>query len=313
MMIKKAIIPVAGFGTRMLPASKSVPKEMLPLADKPMIQFIFEECYQAGIEHLILVSHSSKSCLDDYFDRHFELEYLLEKSGKTEMLKQLRSLTDKNVTVTMVRQKQALGLGHAVLCAKELISDEPFAVVLPDVLLPTAGVNSSNNILSEMIYRHHLSGATQVLVEAVETSRVSNYGIVGGCFLGDENSQSIEIDEIVEKPAINEAPSNLAVVGRYVFNPSIMEYLGQTKPGVGSEIQLTDAIKMQVQSEVVQGFKMIARARDCGSKLGYFKAFVEQVLDATTDESSEFEDWLIDYVKHMVAERVKSNQIKLAV
>lgn len=310
-MVKKVVIPVAGFGTRMLPASKSIPKEMLPLADKPMIQFIFEECYQAGIEHLILVSHSSKSCLDDYFDRHFELEHLLEKAGKIEALEQLRSVSDSPVTVTMVRQKRPLGLGHAVLCAKELIANEPFAVVLPDVLLPTKGLKSSNNVLSEMIYRHQLSGANQVLVEPVESSKVSSYGIIGGKFLGDENSQSIDIDKIVEKPSVDEAPSNLAVVGRYVFNASIMEYLEKTPPGVGSEIQLTDAIKLQMHYEVVQGFKMIARSRDCGSKLGYFKAFVEQALSSSGSESSEFRHWLVDYVNQVVTKNMIPNKVKL--
>ena len=317
-MVKIAVIPVAGFGTRMLPASKSIPKEMLPLADKPMIHFIFDECINAGIEHIILVSHSTKTCLEDYFDRNFELEQQLSSSGKIPILKEIQKVSDAKITVTTVRQRQALGLGHAVYCAQKITGSQPFAVLLPDVLLPEVSLSGLGkrpkcNILSEMIYRNKTTGANQVLVEPVEESLISNYGVIAGDFLGDENSQSIEINQIVEKPPSGEAPSNLAVVGRYVFNASIMDYLKSTSPGIGGEIQLTDAIMQQIKNESVQGFKMIGHSRDCGSKLGYYKAFVEQVLSSGNRDSEVFRQWLHTQASVSTTESNIVKNIKLVV
>ncbi|KXO81577.1 UTP--glucose-1-phosphate uridylyltransferase [Acinetobacter venetianus] len=267
-MIKKAILPVAGLGTRFLPASKSIPKEMVTVVDRPAIEYVVREAVEAGIEQIILVTHSSKASIENYFDRNFELETILEQKKKFDLLKEITDILPKHVSVISVRQPQPLGLGHAVLCAKDVIGNEAFAVLLPDVLVKDA---EADNDLSRMIRRFEQSNAAQIMVEAVPDHLVDQYGIVDV-----ENSpnegESIVMQGIVEKPSVGTAPSNLSVVGRYILPAQIMALLENTPRGAGNEIQLTDAIAALQQSETVEAYRMKGQTFDCGSKIGYLKA-----------------------------------------
>ena len=267
----KVVIPVAGLGTRMLPATKAIPKEMLPLVDKPLIQYILKECYQAGFSEVILVTHASKNSIENHFDTSFELESILEKRVKRQLLDEVRSICPQDLTVMHVRQGQAKGLGHAVLCAKPLIGNQPFAVVLPDVILQ-AKSDAKANDLCVMKERFLKSQASQVLVQPVRQEDVVHYGIIKH----QDNSETIE--SIVEKPSIDAAPSNLAVVGRYIFPASIWNYLEKTQADQSGEIQLTDAIDALIETETVESFQLQGQAHDCGDKLGYVKAFITYAL-----------------------------------
>ncbi|MEL6114363.1 UTP--glucose-1-phosphate uridylyltransferase GalU [Photobacterium sp. SP02] len=276
--IKKAVIPVAGLGTRMLPATKAIPKEMLPLVDKPLIQYIVNECVAAGIKEIVLVTHSSKNAIENHFDTSFELEATLEKRVKRQLLDEVQSICPKDVTIMHVRQGNALGLGHAVLCAKPLIGDEPFAVLLPDVVLDEYTADQSKENLAAMLTRFAKSSASQIMVEPVPMQDVSKYGVVdcGGAVLS--GGQSHAMTAMVEKPSVEQAPSNLAVVGRYVLSAKIWDKLAITPPGAGDEIQLTDAIDMLMAEETVEAFHMTGKSHDCGDKIGYMKAFIEYGL-----------------------------------
>lgn len=287
----KAIIPVAGLGTRMLPASKAIPKEMLTLADKPLIQYVVEECAAAGIKEIILVTHSSKNAIENHFDTSFELESTLEKRVKRQLLEEIRTITPKGVTIMQVRQGQAKGLGHAVLCAKPLIGNSPFAVVLPDVLIDNAASDLHKDNLAAMVREFNKTGASQVLVEPVPQADVNKYGIVdlGGVEL--KPGESTALAGIVEKPDVEEAPSNLSVVGRYVFPAEIMDTLAYTPPGAGDEIQLTDGIFAFMKQKPVNAFYMTGKSHDCGGKLGYMKAFVEYSM-RHKQEGAAFSEWL---------------------
>ena len=267
-MIKKAILPVAGLGTRFLPASKSIPKEMVTVVDRPAIEYVVKEAVAAGIEQIILVTHSSKASIENYFDRNFELETTLENKKKIDLLKEITEILPSNVSVISVRQPQPLGLGHAVLCAKSVIGDEDFAVLLPDVLVKE---NSAENDLARMIQRFDSSKASQIMVEAVPDHLVDQYGIVD-VEASPEEGESIVMQGIVEKPAVGTAPSNLSVVGRYVLPAKIMQLLEQTPKGAGNEIQLTDAIAALQKLESVEAYRMKGQTFDCGSKIGYLKA-----------------------------------------
>lgn len=271
----KAIIPVAGLGTRMLPATKAIPKEMLTIVDKPLIQYVVSECVNAGIKEIVLVTHSSKNSIENHFDTSYELESMLEKRVKRQLLEEVRSIIPQGVTIMHVRQGNAKGLGHAVLCAKPLVGDEPFVVVLPDVILAEFSANQKKENLAAMLQRFRETKISQIMVAPVLPQEVSNYGIVdcGGVAL--ENGQSAVIKNIVEKPAVEEAPSNLSVVGRYVFSSAIWSLLAKTPVGVGDEIQLTDAIDMLIEQETVEAFHMSGKSFDCGDKLGYLAAIVE--------------------------------------
>ncbi|OOF39214.1 UTP--glucose-1-phosphate uridylyltransferase [Rodentibacter rarus] len=271
----KAIIPVAGLGTRMLPATKAIPKEMLTLVDKPLIQYVVNECVSAGIREIVLVTHSSKNAIENHFDTSFELETMLEKRVKRQLLEEVRSICPKDVTIMHVRQGNAKGLGHAVLCGRPLVGNEPFAVVLPDVLLADFSADQSKENLSAMIKRFNETQASQIMVAPVAQKDVSSYGIAdcGGTAL--HGGESAKINNIVEKPSVEDAPSNLAVVGRYVFSTAIWDLLERTPIGVGDEIQLTDAIDMLIEKETVEAFHMTGRSFDCGDKIGYLEAFVE--------------------------------------
>ena len=277
-MIKKAILPVAGLGTRFLPASKAIPKEMVTVVDRPAIEYVIKEAVAAGVEQIILVTHSSKASIENYFDRNFELETTLEQKKKFDLLKEITDILPASVSVVSVRQPQPLGLGHAVLCAKSIVGDDDFAVLLPDVLVKDS---DTRNDLSLMIERYTKSNAAQIMVEAVPDSMVDQYGIVDVAETLAEG-ESMIMQGIVEKPAIGTAPSNLSVVGRYVLPAKIMTLLEQTPKGAGNEIQLTDAIAMLQQSELVEAYRMKGRTFDCGSKIGYLKAVLHYGVDHLT-------------------------------
>lgn len=267
-MIKKAILPVAGLGTRFLPASKSIPKEMVTVVDRPAIEYVVREAVAAGIEQIILVTHSSKASIENYFDRNFELETTLENKKKYDLLKSITEIVPNHVSIVSVRQPQPLGLGHAVLCAKDIVGSDDFAVLLPDVLVKD---DSAQNDLAKMIERFDASKAAQIMVEAVPDQMVDQYGIVDVPQTPAEG-QSIVMQGIVEKPAVGTAPSNLSVVGRYVLPAEIMQLLEQTPKGAGNEIQLTDAIAMLQNTATVEAYRMQGQTFDCGSKLGYLNA-----------------------------------------
>ncbi|MDC4688890.1 UTP--glucose-1-phosphate uridylyltransferase GalU [Acinetobacter baumannii] len=274
-MIKKAVLPVAGLGTRFLPASKSIPKEMVTVVDRPAIEYVVREAVEAGIEQIILVTHSSKASIENYFDRNFELETTLEQKKKFDLLAEITQIVPEHVSVVSVRQSQPLGLGHAVLCAKSIVGKDDFAVLLPDVLVKDS---SGQNDLSRMISRYVESNAAQIMVEAVPDHLVDQYGIVDVAQSPNEG-ESIAMQGIVEKPAVGSAPSNLSVVGRYVLPARIMQLLENTPKGAGNEIQLTDAIAMLQQTDVVEAYRMQGQTFDCGSKLGYLKAVLHYGIE----------------------------------
>lgn len=268
--LTKAILPVAGLGTRFLPATKAIPKEMLTVVDKPLIQYIVQEAAEAGITDIILVTHSSKGAIENHFDKHYELENELKIRGKQERLIPLEEITPAGVRIVSVRQPEALGLGHAILCAAPIIAeDEPFAVLLPDVLM----YHQAQGCLAQMAESYERMHTSIVALEAVPTEQVHKYGIAG------VRGPDMRITNLVEKPSPEEAPSNLSVVGRYIFTPRLMELLKSTPPGAGGEIQLTDAMADLLQEEVMFGFEFKGgKSYDCGDKLGFLQANVEYAL-----------------------------------
>lgn len=268
--LTKAIIPVAGLGTRFLPATKAIPKEMLTVVDKPLIQYIVHEAAEAGITDIILVTHSSKGAIENHFDKHYELESELELRGKQDRLLPLKEITPDGVRVVSVRQPEALGLGHAILCAAPIVSEnEPFAVLLPDVLM----YHAEKGCLAQMVEQYEKVHTSVVALEAVPEDQVEKYGIAS------VKGPDMRVIELVEKPKPEEAPSNLSVVGRYIFTPRLMELLKDTRPGAGGEIQLTDAMDELLKEEVMFGFEFKhGKSYDCGDKLGYLQANVEYAL-----------------------------------
>jgi UTP--glucose-1-phosphate uridylyltransferase len=274
----KVVIPVAGLGTRMLPATKAIPKEMLPLVDKPLIQYIVNECIAAGVKEIVLVTHASKNAIENHFDKSFELESTLEKRVKRQLLEEVQAICPKDVTIMQVRQGEAKGLGHAVLCAYPCIGNNAFAVVLPDVVLDEYTANQKTENLAAMIARYHATFASQIMVAPVPEEDVNKYGIADCGGVDIAPGDSAKIKAMVEKPAVGEAPSNLAVVGRYVLSEKIWRLLAKTPAGAGDEIQLTDAIDMLIEQDTVEAFNMTGKSHDCGDKLGYMNAFVEYGL-----------------------------------
>ena len=274
-MIKKAILPVAGLGTRFLPASKSIPKEMVTVVDRPVIDYVVNEAVAAGIEQIIFITHSSKDAIENYFDHNFELETMLENKKKLDLLDEVRKVIPANISIVSVRQSQPLGLGHAVLCAKDIIGNDDFAVLLPDVLIKSIHIENDLNL---MINRFTASAAAQIMVEAVPDDMVDQYGIVDVSEIPNEG-QSIVMQGIVEKPALGTAPSNLSVVGRYVLPAKIMQLLEQTPIGAGNEIQLTDAIAALQKTDSVEAYRMKGQTFDCGSKIGYLKAVLHYGIE----------------------------------
>ena len=277
-IVRKAVIPVAGLGTRMLPATKAIPKEMLPVVDKPLIQYVVKEAIAAGIKEIILVTHSSKNSIENHFDKSFELEATLEKRVKRQLLAEVQNICPKDVTIMHIRQGEAKGLGHAVLCAHPLVGDNPFAVLLPDVLIDEVASDPLKDNLAEMVKLFVETSVSQIMVEPVPQEKVSEYGIanINGERLAA--GESLPMTEIVEKPSIKDAPSNLAVVGRYVLSANIWPLLEKTPLGAGDEIQLTDSIAMLMEKEQVNAYFMKGKSHDCGSKLGYMKANIEYGL-----------------------------------
>ncbi|EEY91619.1 MULTISPECIES: UTP--glucose-1-phosphate uridylyltransferase GalU [Acinetobacter] len=271
-MIKKAILPVAGLGTRFLPASKSIPKEMVTVVDRPAIEYVVREAVEAGIEQIILVTHSSKVSIENYFDRNFELETILIEKQKFDLLDEITDIIPDHVSIVSIRQPQPLGLGHAVLCAKDIVGDDDFAVLLPDVLVKNASNQQSD--LEIMIGRYNKVNIAQVMVESVLPHLVDQYGIVDVATLPQEGGSEV-MRGIVEKPKIADAPSNLSVVGRYVLPNKIMNILEHTSKGAGNEIQLTDAIATLQKNDVVEAYRMRGKTFDCGNKLGYLKAVLD--------------------------------------
>lgn len=289
--ITKAIIPVAGLGTRMLPATKAIPKEMLPIVDKPLIQYIVDECVAAGIKQVVLVTHASKNSIENHFDKSFELETTLEKRVKRQLLEEIQAICPKDVTIMHVRQGEAKGLGHAVSIARPLVGDNPFAVVLPDVLIDNFASDLTTDNLAAMIKRFNQTANNQIMVEPVPKEKVSSYGVVDCDGAELQAGESATMTQVVEKPPVDQAPSNLAVVGRYVLSAKIWPLLENTAPGAGDEIQLTDAIAKLMEHEKVEAFHMTGKSHDCGSKIGYMKAFVEYGL-RHTEKGQEFKQFL---------------------
>lgn len=276
--VTKAVIPVAGLGTRMLPATKAIPKEMLPIVDKPLIQYVVNECIAAGITEIIFVTHSSKNSIENHFDTSFELEAILETRVKRQLLAEVKSILPKHVTISSVRQGLAKGLGHAVLCAYPLIGNEPFVVVLPDVIIDEHCSDLSQDNLAAMINNYHTSQHSQIMVEPVPEDVVSSYGIVDCHGVTLQPGQTTQMYGVVEKPEIADAPSNLSIVGRYVLSENIWPLLAKTPPGAGDEIQLTDAIDMLLDEQKIDAYCVLGRSHDCGNKLGYVKTFVEYAM-----------------------------------
>ncbi len=276
--VTKAVIPVAGLGTRMLPATKAIPKEMLPIVDKPLIQYVVNEAVAAGIKEIVLVTHASKNAIENHFDTSFELEAQLETRLKRQLLEEVRSIVPDGVTIISVRQAEAKGLGHAILCAKPVVGDSPFAVLLPDVLVDQYQSDLTTHNLAAMVRNFKTTGASQIMVEAVAWEEVTKYGVVD-C-LGEEliEGGTARIDGMVEKPSVDAAPSNMAVVGRYVLPASIWSLLEQTQPGAGGEIQLTDAIDELLVGSEVEAYRIVGKSHDCGNKLGYMIAQIEYAL-----------------------------------
>jgi UTP--glucose-1-phosphate uridylyltransferase len=269
--IRKAVFPVAGLGTRFLPATKANPKEMLTVVDKPLIQYAAEEAVSAGADQLIFVTSSSKRAIEDHFDKNYELEAELAKKGKTELLRIVREVVPRNVTCVYVRQPEALGLGHAVLCAAPVVGNEPFAVILADDLISC----EDKCVLDQMISVFNDRECSILGVEEVPQGETDKYGIIDP---GDMDGRITDVRNIVEKPAPADARSNLAVVGRYILTPAIFRHLQQIPRGAGGEIQLTDAIERLLQEEQVLAYQFAGKRYDCGSKLGYLQATVEFAL-----------------------------------
>jgi len=280
--ITKAVFPAAGLGTRFLPATKASPKEMLPLVDKPLIQYVVEEAVSSGIEQVVLVTGRGKRAIEDHFDVAFELEEELKAKGKHKILSEVQRIADL-VTFCYIRQKKALGLGHAVLTAKRVVGNEPFAVLLGDDI-----IDAQTPVLKQMIRVHQRYPATILAIQKVPRSQTGQYGIIDAKRI--ENGVYL-VKDLVEKPAPNEAPSNLAIIGRYILTPEIFPALEHTKPGKGGEIQLTDGLKLLMERQPIYAYEFEGNRYDAGDKLGFLKATVEMGLK-NKEFGSEFRSYL---------------------
>lgn len=283
MKVSKAIIPAAGLGTRFLPATKAQPKEMLPVVDKPTLQYIIEEAIESGIEEILIITGRNKSSIENHFDKSVELELELEKSGKMELLKEVRKISDM-VNIHYIRQKEPKGLGHAIYCARSFIGKEPFAVLLGDDI-----VYNKKPCLRQMIEAYNEYKTTILGVQEVAVEDVNKYGIVDARYIEDK---IYKVKGLVEKPSQKEAPSNIAILGRYIINPAIFEILEHTKPGKGGEIQLTDGLKELAQKEAMYAYVFEGRRYDVGDKQGFLEATVEYAL-RREDLREEFLDYLV--------------------
>ena len=284
--VKKAIIPAAGLGTRFLPATKAQPKEMLPIVDKPTLQYIVEEAIDSGIEEILVITGRNKKSIEDHFDKSVELELELEKSGKQEMLDMVRHISDM-VNIQYIRQKEPRGLGHAVLCAKSFIGNEPFAVILGDDI-----VDSEKPCLKQLIDIYNEYNTTILGVQQVKREDVNKYGIVNGKQI-DEKLHLIK--DLVEKPDIENAPSNIAILGRYILKPEIFDVLENQKPGKNNVIQLTDALKTLSETQAMYAYEFDGKRYDVGEKFGFLQATVEFAL-----KNKELEEQFLNYLKNLV-------------
>jgi UTP--glucose-1-phosphate uridylyltransferase len=286
MRVRKAVFPAAGWGTRFLPATKAQPKEMLPLVDKPVIQYAVEEAVAAGIEQVIIITSGTKRAIEDHFDQSLELERLLEERGDIERLRQIRRISDL-AQIAYVRQKEQLGLGHAVLMAKELVGHEPFAVLLSDDV-----VIGDPPCIGQLIHAYQKTHASVVAVERVPHEDTRRYGVIGGSLAeSDPTGRLWRVDRVVEKPDPEDAPSDLAIIGRYVLTPKIFDKLEQTQRGAGGEIQLTDAIEALMEEQEVYGYAFEGTRYDAGTTMGWLKASVELALERA-DLGTEFATYL---------------------
>lgn len=289
--VTKAIFPVAGMGTRFLPATKSVPKEIMTLVDRPLIQYAIDEAREAGIKEFIFVTSRGKSALEDYFDHAPQLEQTLQEKGKTDLLKQLEATNMESGSIAYIRQHKALGLGHAVACASRLIADEPFAVILPDDVI--AG---ETGCLKQMVDAYEETGGCMVAAMEVPSDKASSYGVLD---VKEDMGSLVSVKGMVEKPAPGTAPSNLAVIGRYILTPQILQNLASQQEGAGGEIQLTDAIATEVAKDAgVYGYRFQGQRYDCGSKAGFLQATVAFGL-----ARDELQDELSTYLEELVASR----------
>ncbi len=270
--IRKAILPVAGLGTRVLPATKSIPKEMLPVVDRPAIQYVVDEAFAAGVEHIVFVTGRNKSAIEDYFDQAFELETTLEQKGKTRALEAVRAATPRAGAASFVRQQAPLGLGHAVWCARDIIGDEPFAVLLPDVI-----VDAAPSCLAQMVDAYERAGGGNVIaVNEVPPAETDKYGVIDPS--GPAKGGVIPMKGMVEKPKPADSPSNLSITGRYILQPGIFALLEDQGAGAGGEIQLTDAMARLMRTQKFHALQFQGETYDCGSKIGYFTAFLSLAL-----------------------------------
>ena len=282
--IRKAIIPAAGLGTRFLPATKAQPKEMLPIVDKPTIQYIIEEAIASGIEEILIITGRNKKCIEDHFDKSVELEMELKKNNKNELLEVVQDISEM-VDIHYIRQKEPKGLGHAIRCAKTFVGDEPFAILLGDDIV----YNEEKPCLKQLIDCYNEYKTSILGVQTVDRENVSKYGIVDGITIED---RVIKVKGLVEKPSVEEAPSNTAILGRYIVTPKIFDILDNTKPGKGNEIQLTDALMQLLKEEAMYAYNFEGRRYDVGDKLGFLEATVEYAL-----RKPEIRDDFIDYLR----------------
>lgn len=289
--VRKAVIPAAGLGTRFLPATKATPKEMLPIVDKPTIQYIVEEALAAGIEDILVITGRSKRAIEDHFDRSIELEMNLKEHGKEKELEVVRKISD--IRIHYISQKEPRGLGHAILCAQQFIGDEPFAVLLGDDV-----VDAKVPALKQLIDVYEKTGSSVLGVQEVPLEKVSSYGIVASH--ATDEPRTFTVSDMVEKPAVEDAPSRLAVLGRYVINPEIFAILEKTEPGRGGEIQLTDALKVLAEQQTMYAYNFEGRRYDVGDKQGFLEATVEMAL-----KRPDLRDKFLTYLQGIVAKESK--------
>jgi len=282
MPITKAVFPAAGLGTRFLPATKASPKEMLPLVDKPLIQYVVEEAISSGIEEIIIITGRGKRAIEDHFDISFELEDILRQKGKKKLLAEVQKISNM-LDICYVRQKEPSGLGHAILCARNLVKGEPFAVLLGDDV-----IDATVPVLKQMLEVYNTYNAPVIAIQEVDRSQVSNYGIIKATRIEEG---IYRVTDMVEKPSVDDAPSNLAIIGRYILTPDIIELLKKTRPGSGKEIQLTDALRDLAKTRPVYAYKFQGKRYDAGDKLGFLKATVEFALK-NEEFGGEFRSYL---------------------
>lgn len=286
MKIRKAVFPVAGLGTRFIPATKAMAKEMLPVVDKPIIQYAVEEAFKAGIEQIIFVTGRGKKALEDHFDRSFEIEHTLMEKGKDDLLKQIQELVPQTGSIVYTRQNQPLGLGHAIWCARDIVGDEPFAVLLADDLIQT-----DKPVLAEMVKKFDRLRASIAAIMEIDKDQTDKYGILKATQVEDD---IVKIDDMIEKPKPENAPSNLAIVGRYILTPRIFYHLEKGKKGANGEIQLTDAMKALLNEQPIFGYRFKGKRFDCGDKVGFQMANLAFAL-----ERPDMRDKLISFIREI--------------